>query len=164
MKLYFKNLVNYSFCFFLLLSLIIVSCKEKSQSLSETLNTETKLALSKDQDFITYSKVSKDFREKVSVDYYGYNKIDKSILNKELQTVKNDADFIKAYEKAGLNNAKEFVEYQMIQKDKIHILLQRYPYFADIGKSKAIHLILSLVDKPQFDKNKIKALAKNSNQ
>ena len=115
MKLYFKNLVNYSFCFFLLLSLIIVSCKEKSQSLSETLNTETKLALSKDQDFITYSKVSKDFREKVSVDYYGYNKIDKSILNKELQTVKNDADFIKAYEKAGLNNAKEFVEYQMIQ-------------------------------------------------
>lgn len=150
-----NNLVFFAFTTFLVFGLCTTSCQNTQDEVVKDSIVELKVNLVKDADFINYSKIEKDFREKTSYDYYNCFKRDKALIEANSDKLDNKIQAKAIYEAAGMVHVDEYIDFMDNSMALMKKLIERYPILKKGDFRVMADVFTELMEKPKFDFNKI---------
>lgn len=150
-----NNLVLIAFTTFLVLGLSTTSCQNLQDEVVKDSIVELKANLVKDADFINYSKISKDFREKTVYDYYNCFNRDKALIEANSDKLNDRIQAKAVYEAAGMVNVDEYIDFMDNSATLMKKLLERYPILKKDDFKVMVDVFRELMEKPKFDLSKM---------
>ncbi len=140
---------------FLSTSLVNSSCQNSQEDIDKEAILELKANLVKDSDFIQYSKIEKDFREKTAIDYYNCFKRDRDYINLNLSKLDDKTQAKAIYEKSGMKHVDEYMAYMDKNITLVRTLITRYPLLKKDDFKVMGHVFAELIEKPKFNIEKM---------
>lgn len=150
-----NNLVLFAFTTFLVFGLCTTSCQNTQDEVVKDSIVELKANLVKDADFINYSKISKDFREKTAYDYYNCFNRDKAFIEANSSKLDDKIQAKAIYEAAGMVHVDEYIDFMDNSAALMKKLLERYPILKKDDFKVMVDVFRELSEKPKFDLNKM---------